>query len=329
MQLSSIGSLGYLRSFLQNECNWFLIHKKKFFHEYRCVATSSPIFTFDKFKDCLHCNIIILKRNSDFVFSLAINGIHAGQFMTNSMKLKKRIVTNDLLYYVLEIGPLTKIDLNFVPKYSSELILECKDVTPNTIYENSSIVSYSEAQLLTLKGAGENKLIPLGCGSWCLNNIDNYYIYTFVLNYDLYLACFDNVLPSLSKIIFDMTACNNERCVFCKDHKKHVDSTGKTIGCIDNQETCFCYIPCRKKGVAISNSELSSLLCDQEIDTVDLMYPEKNAQLSTDINSFVTGYKNKEPIVLRNSNWILIRLNPALSRLILLSCPVCKRIVCK
>ena len=328
MNFSSIGNLGCLRSFLQNECNWFSVCKKKLYHEYRCVATSSPVFAVDKFKDCLHCNIIILKKNLDFVFSLAINGIHAGQFATNSIKLKKIIITNDLVYYILELGSLTVTDLHFIPKYNSEHVLNVRPITPNLMYDTCSIVSYDEAKLLTVKGPGENKLIPLGCGSWCLNNIGRYYVYTFVLVYDLYLACFEkNTLPSLSKVVFDMISCNNKHCVFCKDHSKHVEQTGKTVGCTDNQETCFCYTPCKKKMAKISNQDLSSLLCDQELDLLDLIYPEKPTSLSTDINAYVHGHKNQEPVVLRNTNWILIRLDPAISRLILLSCPVCKRIV--
>jgi len=145
--------------------------------------------------------IIILKKNLDFVFSLAINGIHAGQFATNSIKLKKIIITNDLVYYILELGSLTVTDLHFIPKYNSEHVLNVRPITPNLIYDTCSIVSYDEAKLLTVKGPGENKLIPLGCGSWCLNNMGRYYVYTFVLVYDLYLACFEkNTLPSLSKV---------------------------------------------------------------------------------------------------------------------------------
>ncbi|HAC7399585.1 TPA_asm: hypothetical protein G0F00_24165, partial [Salmonella enterica] len=217
----------------------------------------------------------------------------------------------------------------FIPKYNSDCVTSMHCVTPELIYENCSIVCPEEASRLTVKGPGDNKLIPLGgCGVWCLKNGGDLYIYAFVLVYDLYVACYDKtIFPSLAKIVFDMIACDSEDCVFCKDHNKHVSQAGHIVGCVSNQETCFCYTPCQKKMTDINNPELISLLCDQEINKIDIMYPEKKAPLSLDINSYVHGYLGDEPCALKCVNWMPIRISSALSRLIILSCPVCKRVV--
>nr|APO38450.1 tegument protein UL16 [Human betaherpesvirus 6A] len=327
----SIGDLGYLRNFLQNECNWFRICKKTFYREYRSVATSSPTFSLNNKpkKFCLHCEIVILKRSGEFMFSLAVNGIHFGQFLTGRMKFNKKAVPEGLYYYILELGSITAIDLNFIPRYNSDCVTSMLCVTPELIYENCSIVCPEEAIRLTVKGSGDNKLTPLGgCGAWCLKNGGDLYIYTFALSFDLFLTCYDkSIFPSLAKIIFDMIACESEDCVFCKDHNKHVSQAGQIVGCVSNQETCFCYTPCKKKMANINNPELISLLCDQEINKIDIMYPERKASLSLDINSYAHGYSGDDPYALKCVNWIPVRISAALSRLIILSCPVCKRVV--
>lgn len=277
----------------------------------------------------MHCEMVVLKRSHEFMFSLAVNGIHFGQFLTGIMKFKKKQVAEGLCYYVLELGSISPVDLSFIPKYNSDCVTSMHCVTPELIYENCSIVCPEEASRLTVKGPGDNKLIPLGgCGVWCLKNGGDLYIYAFVLVYDLYVACYDKtIFPSLAKIVFDMIACDSEDCVFCKDHNKHVSQAGHIVGCVSNQETCFCYTPCQKKMTDINNPELISLLCDQEINKIDIMYPEKKAPLSLDINSYVHGYIGDEPCALKCVNWMPIRISSALSRLIILSCPVCKRVV--
>lgn len=320
--------MNYLRSFLQYECNWYRICKRDFYREYRCVSTSSPIFTTksNPKKDCISCEIVVLKRNDEFVFSLALNGIHFGQYSTSKMKMKRQTVSADVTFFILKIGSISNIDLNFIPQYKFAAGPEkSRFIDPTLMYENCSLVSFEEIQRISAES--EKKLFPLGaCGSWCLVKDNTMCIYTFVAVYDLYLACCDkNVFPSLGKIIFDMLVCKKDECVFCKDHNKHVDQSGYIIGCISNQETCFCYTPCKQEKVFVNSPELLPLLSDEQITNLDLVH--KKNSFSQDINKCVHGYNNDQPVVLKNSNWMLVKFSLELSRLIVLSCPVLKRLI--
>lgn len=331
MSTYSIGHLNCLRSFLQRECNWFRVCKQPLYQEYRCVSTSSPVFIYKNkrnAKKCLCCEMVILKKDGKYAFSLAINGIHYGQFISDYIKMRKQKVLTSIVYYIAEIKTISVIDLGFIPLYDYASQLEKSEmITPHIFYEACTLVSAEEA-VNVCKTNGDCKLVPLGgCGAWCIRDGNEVSIYTFCLNYDLFLACYDKeTFPSLAKLIFDTIKCKQDDCIYCQAHDVHVDQSGQSCLRIVNTETCFCYSPCRQSRATVSNFDLTPLISDEPIDHLDILPLKKSQFLSLDMNHYVHGYDGDKPIVLKTGNMMLVRLNPELSRLVLLSCPILKNL---
>ncbi|APZ76294.1 tegument protein [Murid herpesvirus 3] len=314
----TVGSLAIIRSFLQYECNWYKVSHSKFFVEYESLSPSSPNFPIEKL--CyVSCRIIIFKKRC-YLLSLSINGVHYAQFMTNNLKMTK-CTFHDYKYYILTMDPIVTCNIGFIPNYNYDLKPNSPSITAGAMYYNCTMITQDDLDDMN------GKLATLGgSGVWYYKKDNTVQIITFVVNFDVFVACCESdMFPSLARIMYDTVGCQDEKCDFCNQHEIHVDPACKEIGCKINLNTCFCYVSCKKRKAKIFNEKYIYLFSEETITHLDILKSSNNVK--SDINCHVHGYNNEEPVLIKNSNWSLVKIDPNLSNLIIKSCPILKRVV--
>lgn len=279
----------------------------------------------------LYCQLLVLKRREFHVICFAVNGKFIGQFKCGIFRKSKYSVSEVGEYYVFRSNaPYATFELGFTPAFTpSSSVAGHAGLGAQLLYDNCSIVSEEEASEIVTRGTGTNKAIRLsGVCAWAVSRDGEVSIYAFSLKYDLYMACCDrSQFPSMAKMYADTVRCDQE-CLFCRDHEKHVDPTARFIGCIPDMGVCFCCTPCTTPVAKITHTEHLPFFTEAD-DADSLGYDIGGVQtLSPFLAKFVTVLDSSgTELKLKNGPWQLIKIEPALSRLIILACPVLKRLV--
>lgn len=326
MSRFSVGDLARLRSYLTEECNWIIVHKSDYCREYRAVTSLPILYSVELVKPGrVGCGIVLLKKNDGSILvSVAFNGVHHGCFSATSLKFKKLRVSDNNIYNILSISPLTVCE-SVLPLYSVRSSYAFR-LNPSDIYDHAKVLSDADARNLFFKGPGKNIICINGCGGWCTKSDGRYSLITFALQFDLYLGCCDgSVFPSLASIVQQLIKCKRKNCIFCNNHSGHVPQGGEQDKSGRNQKTCLCYTQCRNTG-HVNPMRYLPLMVDGNAHKITVR--AKNNCLSTNISDFVTVVDGDgNPIPLKRNNWVLLKLGYTVSRLMVLSCPVLKSLV--
>lgn len=204
--------------------------------------------------------------------------------------------------------------------------------TPVFYYEHCSLVSEKEAEsVVVYDHPVEGGAVRLGGAcAWAVILNGEFYIYSYVLTFDLFATCCDrNKFPSMSRLYSESVFCDSVDCLFCRDHGKHVDPEGRYLGCVPDSGKCLCYAPCTTPSARITRSDHLPFFTE---------HCEKAVSLELKKSSFsVIGHTPDTHIAIRDedgndvelkcNSWNLVKFDPALSRLIILACPVLKKLV--
>lgn len=170
-----------------------------------------------------------------------------------------------------------------------------------------------------------------GPGVWVNIKNGSMTIYVLALCFDLFAACCSRTsFPSFCRLYFEAASCGKDSCVICADGGRHVDPTCLyTSGCIPDTGVCFCYMPCCGTEALIENSQLAAYLeASEPVISVCVRVSHGKQGLPSCVSEFVEGRNDKgEVIPIKGEPWQLLKIDPGLSRLILLSCPVLKKII--
>lgn len=332
----SAKSLKHIRKFIENECSWMLVRKGLRHREYRAICSNSPFL--GKVSDtddgrCLCASMMMFKRSDGHILCLSVNKQTVGQFLCAGVKREKFIVDglSAPVYSIQLLAILVPVKLGFTP-----FVLPVKSVggatglPPGMIYQNACVVSKDEVNKNGLVKKDGDFIGLGGVGAWVHLQNGIMTIYVMALCFDLFTACCDRVsFPSMAKIYFDSVRCDDEECKSCTDSGMHTDPTGKYCGCTPDVGVCFCYSPCRGMEAPVTNKHyLPYLEKETPIDTIFARRIDGKKGMPVLVSDCI-GAKSKQggEIDVRTEPWQLLKLDPGLSRLIILSCPVLKRIV--
>nr|CDI95429.1 GP94 [Caviid herpesvirus 2 str. CIDMTR] len=324
-----------LKLFLERECVWRTVVNAQYYKQLCAVATKSAFFEAgvgDRNLCYTVVNVIILKRDGENVLCISVNGKPYAQLAGRVRRVKKRIVDMDP-FYLLRLIQVRPADLDFSPMFATpSSAAGAGAMSPMFLYEHCSLVGPEEASGFVTRGGDEHgdvRLRRLGVGSWVLVQGDTYTIYCFVLSCDLYVACCDRrFFPSAARMVAKTTACDSETCSFCRDHGKHVDVTGKFIGCVPERGCCLCYTSCGIRITPGQSETILPFLCDDD-ESVEAVQAtvRQDTRLSTKLSDYVCLKNvNGENVPVKDEAWNLMKIDPDLSLLIILSCPVLKRL---
>nr|WEG68952.1 tegument protein UL16 [Mastomys natalensis cytomegalovirus 1]WEG71180.1 tegument protein UL16 [Mastomys natalensis cytomegalovirus 1] len=331
----SVRSLKNIRKFIERECTWFLVRKGLRHREYRAVCSQSPLL--GKVSDtddgrCLSASIMMLKRTDGYVLCVTVNKQSVGQFSCAGIRREKITVEGlgEPVYTIQLLATLTPIKLGFTPYF-----LPVRSVggggglSPGVIYQNACIVNPEEAAKIQMNGDGI--VFGLGgTGAWVRVKNGVMTIYTYALCFDVFAACCDRLsFPSLAKIYFESTKCGNDTCSCCKDSGRHVDPTGKFCGCTPDPGVCFCYTSCGGLDAPITNRTFMPYLeLEDSFERVFCKKFDGKRGLPIPVDACIGGTtETGAEVPIRNEPWQLLQIEPGLTRLIILACPVLKRTV--
>lgn len=352
----SAKGLKNIKAFLEHECTWFLVRRGQRHREFRAVCCASPYLGRLSDSDdgrCLAVSLMLFRRSDGYVLSVVINGESLGPFACvglgrHRLKVDGLTKAAEPLYVLRFISPLTVAQLAFVPYVSPvRSAAGSLGLDPLVVYHNACLVSVDEAREVMRRSRTEavssySPSVPVslfglsGVGAWVLVEGSKLTLFCFALCYDLYTACCDRLFfPSLAKIYRDTVGCERDDCVSCADSQRHVDLTGAFLGCTPDRGLCLCYRPCggvddapvRRRGF-LPYLEIEDEAGDGRIERLFVRQPEGRKGLPATLSECL-GARNARglEVGLRDGSWQLIRLDSGLSRMIIMACPVLKRLV--
>lgn len=332
----SAKSLKNVKAFVERECTWQLIRKGQRHREYRAVCSASPYLGRVSETDdgrCLGACMMLFKRSDGYVLTLSVNGEMAGQFGCQGV-LRERLFIDGLeplaLYAVKIMSPLMPVKLGFTPyMLPPKSVVGSPGLDPAVIYANSYLVTGEEAK--EVKSDAMSLVFGVsGVGAWIRMRGPVLTLYVFGLNSDLYTACCDRLMfPSLAKIYAESVKCDGDECEGCRDPGRHVDPTASFFGCVPDSGTCFCYMACGGFDAPVRNrGYLPYLETDAPISRLFVKKFDGKKGLPYKVSECI-GAKDAlgAEVAVRDNTFSLMRVDPALSRLIVLACPVLKMMV--
>lgn len=332
----SARSLKHIRKFLENECTWALVRKGLRHREYRAICSQSPCLGKVSDSDdgrCLCASMMMFKRNDGYVICISVNKQTVGQFLCAGVRRNKLVIEgfDDPIYSIRLLATLIPFKLGFTP-----YIIPMKSaggatgLAPGIIYQNACVVNEDEVVKSKLAKMNGDFIGLGGVGAWVHLHDEIMEMYVMSLCFDLYATCCDRVsFPSMAKIFFDMVRCTDDMCTFCTDSGMHVDPTGKYCGCTPDVGVCFCYCPCNGTDAPVTNrNSLPYLEKDKPIHSLFVRRLDGKKGMPAKVSDCI-GAKDKQgmEVPIRTDPWQLLKLDPGLSRIIILSCPVLKRII--
>lgn len=328
MSIYSSQGLQLLQNFIYRECIWIRGRIENKYREYKCTASLSTRFipALPHLERFWYYNVIVVilkHRDYGYILNIAINGNHYAQLGAKKVSVSRYFGMPSPMFYRLHVQDISKADLTFIPRYDFS---PSSDITLNglTVYDHCTVVTKT-------LDVNSKTIIPIGkCGIWCVRFKDRYTLYMFTLKYDLGVVCWPHstVFPSLSHLLIEANGCDSDMCGFCRGHEKHVDVFNAAPGVSRNFQTCFCGVPCEKAPWTIKDSQFKPLFAQQEIERLMYRHDKINGKvLQPDINMYFEATDAKGNIIpLENNNWTLLRLDPRLSYMIIVACPVLKRL---
>lgn len=336
--MSFANDLKCVKHFVEKECAWRLCLKNDRCRCYYAISTESTYFHPDPEDDdggddanSMLCQLTVLRQGQDNVLFLTVNGKTVGQFRCGVMKKRKCSVLDLGEFYLFSSsGPFLRSERKLVssPVPLKETV-ESRFLEPGFLYEHCSLVTPREADAAVIGGAGDNRATRLGgvC-AWAVFIGDEVSIYCYVINFDLFAACCDRTrFPSMARLYAESVRCDSLTCKFCRDHGKHVDVAGKFFGCVPDCGSCFCYVPCRSPVAMVSDRSSMPFFTQSDGGASLINKVVSLAPIGLDVSRHigVLDEQGKELEVKRDA-WTLVKLEPELSRLIILCCPVLKRL---
>ncbi|AAF99182.1 pR94 [rat cytomegalovirus strain Maastricht] len=333
----SAKSLKNVKAFVERECTWLLVRRGQRHREYRAVCCGSPYLGRVSETDdgrCLGACMMLFKRSDGYVLSLTVNGESAGQFGCHGV-LRERLVVDGLedvaMYAVKIMSPLVPVKLGFTPyMLPPKSVAGSMGLNPAVIYANSYLVGEEEARdvksdaLSLVFGVG-------GVGAWIRVRGAALTLYAFALSSDLYTACCDRIMfPSLAKIYTASVGCGDDGCEGCRDPGRHVDPTAGFFGCVPDTGTCFCYMTCAGLDAPVRNPGYLPYL-EADPASISRLYVKKfdgKKGLPCRASECIGARDARgAEVAVRDDTFRLVRVDPALSRLIVLACPALKMMV--
>ncbi|CCE56599.1 M94 protein [Murid betaherpesvirus 1] len=335
----SVKSLRSISRFVQWECCWILVNKSARYREFRAVTSQSPglgkVSSTDDGR-CLAASMMLFRRDGNFVFCLVVNKEPVGQFGCSGMRREKMVIDGlqEPVYVMRLLAPIIPVKLGFSPyMLPPKSIGGSSGLDPSVIYQNASVVTPEEAATVTMQGSGIVTVGLSGVGSWVqIKDGGNMKLFVFALCFDVFTACCDRLaFPSLAKIYSETVYCEADKCGFCRDSGRHVDPTGRFVGCVPDSGVCLCYSPCRGTDAVVSvRSWLPYLELEDGANTHSLFVRRYDGRkgLPATISDYL-GARNSEgkEIPLRTEPWQLLKIEPTLSAMIIMACPLLKKIV--
>ncbi|AWV68179.1 M94 protein [Murid betaherpesvirus 1] len=335
----SAKSLRSISRFVQFECYWVLVNKSARYRELRAVTSQSPglgkVSSTDDGR-CLSASMMLFRRDGTFVFCLVVNKEPVGQFGCSGLRRDKMVVDGlaDPVYAIRLMAPIIPVKLGFSPyMLPPKSIGGSGGLDPSVLYRNASLVTPEEAAAVTMQGSGVVTVGLSGVGAWVqIKDGGNLTLFVFALCFDVFTACCDRLaFPSLAKIYNDTVSCSADRCGFCRDSGRHVDPTGRFVGCVPDSGVCFCYSPCRGTDAVVTDrSHLPYLELEEGANTHSLFVRRYDGRkgLPPTISAYL-GARNDagEEIQLRVEPWQLLKIESTLSAMIIMACPTLKKIV--
>lgn len=329
--------LRYLKHFLENECAWRLLVRGEMYREYFAVSSISSYFNPEmkcKPSGYICCQLMLFRRPDCHVFCLTVNGKQFGQYKCGIIKKTRYSLPGLKNYYVFHSnGVLEKHDLGFIPNLKvPDSVIGGLKITPTFLYEHCSLVPEEESESIVVHDhVVESGAVRLGgiC-AWAVRRDGELFIYVFVLTFDLFAACCDREkFPSLSRMYAESVQCEDVKCFFCNDHKKHVDPFGEFIGCVPDTGNCFCYAPCTTPSAKISQVDHLPFFTEQSENATTMEIRKSSFSVigSSPDRHICIRDKDGNELSFKSNSWNLVKLDHVLSRLLILSCPVLKKLV--
>ncbi|AFX83408.1 B94 [Murid betaherpesvirus 8] len=330
----SARNLVNVRKFIERDCNWFRIRKGEHHREFKAVTSSSPYLGRVSEEDdgsCLVAILLIFKRNDGYVMCMSVNGKHLGPFMCAAVRrLKYNVECVGKVYVIHLLSPLMPATLAFSPVLSSfKELAGASGLSPSVIYNNSIVVKPEDAGRIEMHGNNEVTFGVGGAGAWVNVKDKIVTLYVYALCHDLFMACCDRIaFPSLAKIFTESTRCAKDSCMFCSDSGKHVNCLAEYGGCVPDNGLCFCYTACNGCDATVTQTAYMPYL--EANDAIYSMFIRRHdAPGIPGTISACIGARNQQggEVCMRTEPWCLFKVDCALSRLIVLSCPTLKRLV--
>ncbi|AAK57137.1 T94 [Tupaiid betaherpesvirus 1] len=331
----SVRDLRSLQAFLERECVWRLVAEQAYHREYRAVCTKpvdSSLELLRTAEPCLCCGLILLRPNDGGrLLCLYLEGRPLAQFRCSGVKRRRCLVEGFEPFYVLTMdSSLTPASggcsrwpaISAVPSTHS-----ASGVTPKLLYDHCTLVGSEERAAVAQPAPGRAAPICVGVGAWVVRDRDELSLYTYVLAYDLYAACCDrSCFPSLVRLFAETVYCGRSTCALCRDHGRHVDPAGCFVGTVPDGGVCFCYTPCRFDHCPIVRDDHVPFFTDCEDEDLTLAIG-RQCDLRQELSELVLVRDRRgQPVPFKEQVWQLVKLDPGLSRLIVVSCPVLKRL---
>lgn len=330
----SATDLKCLKHFIVKECTWREMSRGDRYREYCAVSSLSTYFHPEPRNDDrrpIVCQMLMLKRGDIITFFLNVNGRQFGQFSLPKVRKRKIHITSMGDYYTFTSNaPLVVSSLAFIPRFTPPPSAAGNKIVDSVfLYEHCELVSEEDASSVVIDGNGDGRAVRLGgtC-CWAVYRGDEVFIYAHVLVFDLFASCCErDDFPSLARVCSKSVACDDATCPFCYDHGSHVDPAGTFIGCVPDGGTCFCYAMCTTPDPIVTHRGSLPFLTDSEESSVYRLMLKDPAPKTLSVNpgdylSLLT--KEGKTLPFKNEAWHLVKLPSALSRLIILSCPVLK-----
>ncbi|UEH20533.1 protein U65 [Elephant endotheliotropic herpesvirus 2] len=320
--------LEHLRQFLNKECIWRKTGKGMKHREYRCLSSASP-WTILPHRAArvwsYQINVIIVKkRNSDYMLSLAIDGQHYKQILSPKVSTSLFFVLPFpyTKFYKLTFDHFKYMDDEFTPGYDNSP-LQHITIPGLNLYDYCNVLS----KPLSAQVAGA--IVSIGnCGVWSVATGSQINLVCFALKYDLAVCLSDpKIFPSLARCMASAVGCNQETCSYCTGHDKHVgmfDVCG-THG--KNKELCLCSIPCARSDWKINDPSMKPLFCKEDITSIQIRDPPPDPNIIfPKISQYFYGVTvDNRAVELKDDSFMLVRLDAKLSNMMILSCPILKR----
>lgn len=334
----SAKDLKCVKAFVTRECLWRIVSRDPRYREYIALCPESPNFCPDSpgnEKRHICCQLILLRRHDAHVVCLAVNGRYLGSFRCGFAKRTLHALPGMGEYYTFAFNSFfMPVSLGFDPVFTPP-VSNAGDsgLTAAALYEYCSLVSEDEARAVVPDPEADVRVVKLGgvC-SWAVCRGGRMNLYAFALAFDLFATCCDRSgFPSMAHLLSRTVACNAPHCLFCKDLGKHVDSTCRFVGCVPDAGLCFCYVPCRAPACKVGCEDYLPFFTDAP-GAASLTLRSASADGSVVISADPSRYLrvldgDGKDLGVKTNAWVLLRWDDFITRMVVLSCPVLKRLV--
>ncbi|UVZ34397.1 protein U65 [Elephant endotheliotropic herpesvirus 3B] len=334
MSGSSEPYLEPLRKFLNQECIFRRVISESKYREYRALSCASQWRVLPQHDAAarlwhLNVNVILLKKkHDDYIVSVAFDGRHYKQMLCSKVVSIPffTLPVPHIKFFKLRFNMFKPMADAFEPTYDQSYIPHVS--IPGLVMYDYCTVIHKHLSAPPTPGA---KIVPVGnCGVWFYSTGYQPYMVTFALKYDLCVCVWPNpvMFPSFARVLAAAVGCSNAECSYCTGHDKHVGIFDVAGEHGKNAEICLCSIPCAREDWKITNEGLKRLLCKEDIVSIQLETAPANPNvIEPTLGTYFYGVdKDGKKVPLEEQNFMLIRLDPKLSYMMILACPVLKRL---